>query len=110
MILHDMNQSWWPPAGYEFQSIRPFGSYLEVMYQQKVYKTGTLTHAHIQTNVVMIYLNDQGREVSRTTEQYQVPQRTPEPVRAPISRWFRFRNGWLLALQGLQEMITCLKK
>jgi hypothetical protein len=105
--LSDMNQSWVPPEGYEFCGVAPYGSYLMVVYVQKFWDN-PLRHGQ---RTIAIYLQDTGREVLRTTEEILDPVRpepTPEPL--PVGRWFRFYNGFLLALQGLQEMYKCRKR
>ena len=59
-------------------------------------------------NNINIYLNDQGREVVRTSEpRYWPPLVDSAVVLIPVCRWFRFRNGWLFVLQGLEELILC---
>jgi hypothetical protein len=108
MILSDMNQSWRPPENYRFVNTTAEGSFLVHLYSERLFRPGTTEV--IGTNYVTIYVNDMGREVSRT--QYRVDV-VPPRVRmgSPnVSRSFRFRNGFLIALQGLQEMAKCLKK
>ena len=111
MTLHDMNKSWLPPDGYRFVSITPTGNYLDVLYTQTIFEPGTIRK--IGQNVVHVYLNDMGREVARTQDQLQFA--CPAPVSVPfvaprMPRRFRFKDGFLLALTGLQEMLKCLSK
>lgn len=110
--LTDMNQSWRPPPGFNFAGVTARGSYLLVEYIRR--NAGDAVVRGGWTNIV-IYLESQGREVMRTTETiYDLdvypprPSAPPEPK--PVPRRFRFWNGFLLALQGLQEMVRCLKK
>jgi hypothetical protein len=103
-----MNQSWTPPAGYDLVEFGPEGAYLRAKYVQFIFHDLGLPRRG--QNVVIVYLTDMGREVARTKDQEWFP-RTVDPPKAPVDRWFRFRNGWLLVLQGLQEMIkSCHKK
>src|SRR6267142_7265442 len=100
VTLHDMNQSWTPPEGYWFDSISAQGAYLVVQYHQSLFVPGTRTVK--SQNQVVIYLNDIGREVSRTHEQKFYPV-LPEPVQKtpdPISSWVRFKNGFFMVLIG----------
>ncbi len=102
MILHDKNKSWAPPNGYTLKKVVGEGAYLRITYiiheengEQHVYRT------------LDIYVNDTGREVMRVADTvvgYTIKSTTP-PV--SVSRWFRFKNGFLLALQGIQEMFKC---
>ena len=107
ITLHDMNQSWVVPEGFEFQHIEPRGAFLVVTYHQRVFAAGTRTQ--IRTNVVVVYLNDQGREVERTVASYLVANPPPAPEPKPVAARFKFWNGFLIALQGIGEMLTCLK-
>jgi hypothetical protein len=112
MRFLDKNQTLEPPEGYKFRSTDVDGAYLRLTYYQSVYQTGTLLV--IGENVIVVYLNDMGREVGRSTASYRWPQPDPLPVEAAFSRqWqfrlLRFKNGFLIVLQGLQEMIKCLK-
>lgn len=107
MILHDTNKSWTPPAGYRLSSFDTRGAYIYVKYVQLFFKPGTRTA--LGQNVVIVYLNDQGREVARTEECERFPILSePEPPE-PVSRRSRFLNGFYLVLAGLQEMTKCLK-
>lgn len=102
MELRDINQSWTPPAGYKFFGIRAVGSYLLVEYRLR--DTGCWL-------IVTIYVNDQGREVERTLDAEEIfsdPELIAEPP--PVGWWFRFKNGFYLALFGLQEMLACHKR
>ena len=101
MEVHDKNETLQPPAEFQFLSVRAAGAYLQLEYGKKI--EGGLRR-------VVIYLNDMGREVLRTTDVVWPPK---PPVATPIKSvgaWFKFRNGFLIALQGLREMSICLKK
>jgi hypothetical protein len=103
MILHDMNQSWTHPEGYTFYGVVAEGAFLRAEYRQRVFKTGTIIH--LGTNVVMVYLNDQGREVARTRTWRKSPPRMVEPLpQKYVRRRFRIWNGILIMLEGIQEM------
>jgi len=102
-ILHDMNKSWQPPENFKFVSLTPSGSYLVVRFSQTLFKPETMTI--LGRDVADIYLNDMGREVSRVTYREYLPEPVSlSPAPAPIARRFRIWNGFLLALQGIQEM------
>ena len=99
MRFEDKNQTLVPPEGYTFRNAETDGAYMRLTYNQAVYKPDTLQV--IGENVVTIYLNDQGREVGRTVGSVRYEFKEPK-VLAP--RRFRIWNGFLLALQGIQEM------
>ena len=99
MRFEDKNQTLVPPEGYIFRNAETDGAYMRLIYNQAVYKTAT--RQAIGENVVTIYLNDQGREVGRTIGSVRYQYEEPK-VLAP--RRFRIWNGFLLALQGIQEM------
>ena len=99
MRFEDKNQTLVPPEGYTFRNVETDGAYMRLTYNQAVYKPDTLQV--IGENVVTIYLNDQGREVGRTVGSVRYEFKEPK-VLAP--RRFRIWNGFLLALQGIQEM------
>ena len=105
MRFLDKNQTLEPPEGYKFRSAETDGAYLRLTYFQTVYKPGTLQV--IGENIVRVYLNDQGREVGRSIASYRWPEPVVEIMIAP--RKFRFKNGFLIACQGIWEMIKCLK-
>ena len=108
MTIIDKNQTLQPPYGYRPHSIVADGAYLRAEYRQRIFKTGTETV--IGENIVIIFLNDQGREVAQAiTRNYWQDTRIETKVTAPIARWFRFRDGFLITLQGVWEMIRCLK-
>lgn len=102
MTFEDKNQSWQPPENYKFYGACADGSFLRVEYRQIIFKTGT--RLVIAKNIVVIYVNDQGREVARTFSRVSVPQTVEVPTYAPVARRFRIKNGFLLGLQGIQEM------
>lgn len=105
MILHDMNQSWTQPEGYRFVGVLAQGAFLMVLFIQD--RDTPLCRAYHQ---IAIYVNDMGREVMRTEELSETYLPLNKPAPAPVGRWFRFKNGFYIALQGFQEMIRCLKK
>jgi hypothetical protein len=103
MNILDKNQTLEPPAGYVAHAVIAEGAYLRLEYRQVIFREGTIFVRG--WNVATIYLNDMGREVARTIVQTYLP----EPVTKPeavvsVGRWFRFKNGFLIAIQGLQEM------
>lgn len=108
ITLYDMNQSWAAPEGFDFVSVKPDGAYLLVTY---MYHQDGDQIVRGGMRIVTIYLESHGREVMRTVEEILDPideERKPEPP--PVGARFKFWNGFLLALLGIQEMATCLKK
>ena len=103
MIFQDMNRSWNPPENSYFVNVVADGVYLKVKYCQAT-ATGE--------NVVVIYVNDMGREVARSITEILRPVLPVDAsiVHPPITHWARFCTGFYLTLAGLQEMIKCLKK
>jgi hypothetical protein len=100
MLLYDKNQSWLPPTGFVFRGIVAEGAYLRVEYWRS-FANGD--------DIAVIYLNDMGREVTRTmTTVYLPPPALLPPT--PVGRRFRIRNGFLLALEGIQEMAKSWRK
>jgi len=108
MKLLDKNQSWTPPEGYTVSAVVAVGSYLRVEFRKPLHRAG-YRDARREVNV---FLNDQGREVARTEENYgiKVPKLPNVPVVVVGSRWPRFCTGWYLILSGLEEIIRCLKR
>lgn len=99
MRFEDKNQTLVPPEGYTFRNAETDGAYMRLTYNQAVYKPDTLQV--IGENVVTLYLNDQGREVGRTVRSVRYEFKAPKVLG---TRKFRIWNGFLLALQGIQEM------
>lgn len=107
IALHDMNQSWTAPEGFDFVRVDPQGSYLVVMYARR--QAGDhIVRGGLQ--IVTIYLESQGREVMRTVEEILDPVVEKKPEPKPIPRRLRFWNGVNLALLGLEEIASCLRK
>jgi hypothetical protein len=106
MNILDKNQTLQPPDGFgDPVSVVADGAYLRVEYRQNIFKTATRTI--IGKNVVNIFLNDQGREVARSVERkdYSLLLAALAPKKkVSVSRRFRFKNGFLIVLEGLQEM------
>lgn len=102
MTLKDFNQTLVRPDHHFVQDVKAEGAYLVVTFAN-----WESTETIRTKNVVKIFLNDMGREVARTEEQfaYAIPQ--PEP--APVGRWYRFKNAFYLVLHGLEEINKCLK-
>lgn len=105
MRFMDKNQTVVAPEGYTFRNVETDGAYLRLTYYQSVYKSAT--QDIIGENIVVIYLNNMGREVGRSVASYRWPEPVVKIVLAP--RKFRFKNGFLIMLQGLQEMVKCLR-
>lgn len=92
--LHDTNQSWTPPTGFEFVSLTARGSYLDVEYQRKFYWTGTTNLK--MWGVIHIHLNDMGREVCRTEEINEYDQPKPVVAIAKIEEpWWQSIWKWI---------------
>jgi|SRR5579864_7017747 len=104
MVLQDKNLTLEPPEGFVFQALDVQGAFFRAEYWQPVYSAGTTII--IGHNKVAIYTNSMGREVMRTTV-YE-PEPLPEVIDT-ITRWDRFRNGWIMVLVGIGEMFKCLK-
>jgi hypothetical protein len=102
MVLLDKNQTLQPPEGYTLRAVAADGAYLRATYDKTL-------RPHVVSKVV-VYLNDQGREVARSIDETDYSAFAPKPEPPPAPRRFRFRNGFLIALQGLQEMLKCLSK
>ena len=100
MRFLDKNQTLRAPEGYVFRSADPDGAYLRLTYYQPVYSLAE--ERTIGENAIVIYLNDMGREVGRSVASYRWP--APVVEFGPMPRKFRFKNGFLIVLQGLQEM------
>lgn len=108
ITLYDVNQSWQAPEGFNFVGVKPKGSYLIVTFARR-YECDAVVRGSLK--VVKVYLETQGREVMRTVEEFLDPAVPPKlPDSKPISVRFKFWNGFLIVLQGLQEMSKCRKK
>lgn len=104
MLIYDKNETLQPPAGFEVDGVEPHGAYLVLSYHRSEEEKD-----HFNIQLVHVYLNDMGREVLRTVEN-ALDWKAEPAVAVTVSRWYRFCNGWLIALQGLQEMWSCLNK
>jgi hypothetical protein len=110
MNIQDVNNWLVPSDGFTITSLSVEGAYLRVQCSQTVYKKDTTEI--LGWNQEDIFLNDQGREVVRTRDFHGVINwgSEPTPSPEPVGRGYRFKNGFLIALQGLEEMVKCLKK
>ena len=110
LILHDRNQTLEPPEGFAIQYVKPEGEYIVIEYR----RVNCVHEGGGSYSTVIIYLNSMGREVIRTTNETEwvMPSRKAEVWMAPrpISRWFRIKAGFYLALLGMEEMLKCLNK
>ena len=100
MILKNINQTLREPSGYYFDSVRTDGAFLVVAYSQKLLRTGT--NIPLGTRWIHIWVNDQGREVIRTEDNF-VPAPEPMPLRQPPptpltwdERLVKWVNKWIL--------------
>jgi len=104
LVLHDKNQTLEPPDGFAIQYVKVEGEYIVVEYR----RTDSYSENGGSYSTVIVYLNSMGREVVRTTNQteWRMPPRTAPEWQAPrsISRWYRIKAGFYLALLGIQEM------
>ena len=117
MRFVDKNQTLVAPEGYTFRNVETEGCYLKLTYYQSVYKTdltpplppeGYTSLTVIGENIVVVFLNDSGREVGRSVASYRWPE--PDVIEPrPMLRRFRIWNGFLIALYGLREMIKWQK-
>jgi hypothetical protein len=94
MVIIDKNQTLEAPQGFKFYGVSAEGAYLRLEYQRR-FANGD--------DFAVIYLNDMGREVARAMNTIYLPQPVVHPP-APVGRRFRICNGFLIALQGIQEM------
>jgi hypothetical protein len=117
MNIVDINGWLKPSEGYQIDSVRAEGAYLRVEYKH-MHPVDSDPDSFIWDREV-IYLNDTGREVARTQTEVRLPkeirfpisQPTPEsPAVLSVGAWFRFKNGFLILLEGLKEMIQCRSK
>jgi hypothetical protein len=94
MRFIDKNQTLDAPKDFKVRHVRAEGAYLRVEYGRR-FPDGD--------DIAVLYLNDMGREVARIVTTVYLPPMPPAPP-APVGRKFRIKNGFLIALQGLQEM------
>ena len=105
MEFLDKNMTLEPPKDFTIQDVTADGAYLKVLYTQSFWENPLQRGEHRVT----VYLNDMRREVARSTSTiFAMP--IVEDAPAPVGRWFRFKNGFFIALQGVQEMLQCLKR
>ena len=97
MTFLDKNHTLEPPKDHTFYGVTAEGAYLRAEYRRR-FSNGD--------DIVVIYLNDTGREVARAMTTVYLPQPISAP--APVGRWYKFRNAFYMTLEGLQEMIRCL--
>jgi hypothetical protein len=90
MILKNINQTLREPLGYYFDSVRADGAFLVVAYSQKLLRTGT--NIPLGTRWIHIWVNDQGREVIRTEDNFVPAAESlvtpPPPPPAPKRTWW----------------------
>ena len=78
MILKNINQTLREPKNYKFDGVNADGAFLVIAYSQQLWFTGT--NRPMGTKWIHIWVNDQGREVIRTEDNF-VP--APEPLVIP---------------------------
>ena len=85
MKVYDINQSLKPPKGYRLTSLEPAGAYLKLTYHQneEFFRAQVETHPYLRGSVVEVYLNDQGREVIRVSNESDSEQSSRVLVPAP---------------------------
>ena len=100
MTLKNINQTLREPEHYRFEGVRAEGAFLIAAYSQKLLKTGT--NLHLGTRWIHIYVNDQGREVIRTEDNF-IPAPEPMSLRQPPpkpltwdERLVKWVNKWSL--------------
>jgi hypothetical protein len=107
MKFIDKNLTLDAPEGYEVDDVRAGGAYLIVDYKRE---DSAVTHegGWVDYDRIIVFLNDQGREVGR-----QIVTAGPDPIlpeaAKPVKRRFRIKNGFLLILEGLEEILKCLR-
>jgi hypothetical protein len=94
MRFLDKNETLNAPKGFILRGVTAEGAYLRAEYWRR-FSNGD--------DIAVVYLNDMGREVARTMDTIYLPQPAVQPP-APVGRRFRIRNGFLIALHGIQEM------
>ena len=72
MILTDLNGNLKPPANFALVAVKASGGFLVLEYAQAVFSGADL----VATNYVSIFVNDQSREVIRTTWSVPVVEQT----------------------------------
>lgn len=107
MILIDKNRTLEPPENSRFVSLTPIGSFLVALYARRIYRADSTEV--IGEDFVSVYMNDMGREVGRTQHRVDFAPIAAPYVPPPVPRWYRFCNAFYMTLEGLQEMIRCLK-
>ena len=95
MNFIDKNQTLEPPADFACYRVFAAGAFLQVEYRRQ-FANGE--------DIVVIFLNDMGREVGRTTVTEYLPPPVADPIPAPVGRRYKIWNGILLILQDIQEM------
>lgn len=84
MKLTDMNETLVPPEKYNLDTAYTEGSYLVLRYTQ--------TQENGFTSHVIIFLNDQGREVIRTED--WMPPEAPTPAPVKLTWWQQIVEGF----------------
>ena len=107
MLVKDKNQTLQEPEGFALEDVQAVGSYLRLAYWLDKYRSQEGCWEYC---TVVVYLNDQGREVLRTTDWRKEPHVAQKFPPIPVPRWIQFQNGFSLALEGLKEMTKCLRK
>jgi hypothetical protein len=102
LSFQDMNRTLVAPEGYKFYGAVADGAFLRVEFRQPVFKPETLIL--IARDIVVIWLNDMGREVARTSGRVFIQQPVKISKPQPVARRFRIKNGFLIMLHGIQEM------
>ena len=96
MDIKDKNELLQTPEGSHFLGVDVEGAYLRLRYIRSGEKGKTL---------FSLYLNDQGREVLRTSEFYEKPK--PLPTRPKPNRRERFREAFFTVRLGLEAVLKC---
>jgi hypothetical protein len=102
MILKDYNQTLVKPEGFDLYDVRADGSFLRLEYNKTKYVEDPLDQ---QTGLradgwtsLVIYLNDQGREVIRTETYIKIASELPTPIPVIPKPWYFRAADFILNL------------
>lgn len=102
MKIVDTNKWLNPPEGFgDPIDVRADGAYLRAEYNRTEYWDADCIHKRART-IVVIYLNDSGREVLRTTDDAEWEKPKPEPPAPPLT-WYEQFAEWIDHLLGEGE-------
>lgn len=101
MEVIDKNQTLEPPEGYVPQEVVAEGAYLRLKYIKLEW-----TKSHLITHMIVLFLNDQGREVLRT---YNKIVRLNDPIEPFLEESPTMIELVIEGIQYLWRKIRCRK-